>query len=159
VTFYPGDYLVTSTRGRFAGIIRKITHSGVNHAAVYVGSGQIVEAWTGGARLRPVSVWPDAIWSTVELTGAERLSIVRYARAMVGTPYNYKDIVAQFVVRVFRWNAPPWALDRLGRPDRLQCAQLVDLAYAAAGVSLFPDGRPFGLVAPSDLEGLIHAAP
>ena len=155
---YPGDYLVTATGGWCAGIIRKITRSKVNHAAVYVGKGNIVEAWTKGARLRTLDEWPDAQWSTVPLTGTQRIAVCRYALAAVGTPYNYFDIAAQFIVRVFGWHAPQWALDRLGRPDRLQCAQLVDLAYAAAGVTLFPDGRPFGLVAPSDLEGLIHAA-
>ena len=154
----PGDYMVTATGGWLSGWIRRITRSDVNHAAVYIGDGYIVEAWTSGARIRLMEEWPNAIWSTFPLTGPQRQSIVRYAKAMVGTPYNYWDIAAQAIVRVFKWNAPPWALDRLSRPDRLQCAQLVDLAYATAGVHLFPDGRPYGLVAPADLEALIHVA-
>lgn len=151
--------MVTATGGWFAKAIRWFTRSTVNHAAVYVGDGLIVEAWTSGARMRPMSEWPDAIWSTVIPSPDQRIAIVRYAKAAIGTKYNYLDIAAQAIVRLFKWHAPPWALNRLGRPDRLQCAQLVDLAYAAGGVTLFPDGRPFGLVAPSDLEDLIHVAP
>lgn len=154
----PGDYLVTASPGWIAWAIRKITRSTVNHAAVYVGEGKIVEAWQSGARVRPVSEWSNAICSTIQLTGSQRSGICRYARAAVGAKYNFLDVAAQAVVRLFKWHAPQWVLDRLGRPDRLQCAQLVDLAYAAAGVTLFPDGRPFGLVAPSDLRDLIHAA-
>jgi hypothetical protein len=153
----PGDYLVTASPGWIPWLIRKITRSTVNHAAVYVGEGLVVEAWQSGARLRKVSEWANAIDSTVPLTGNERIAVCRYARAAIGTKYNFLDIAAQALVRVFGWNAPQWVLDRVSRPDRLQCAQLVDLAYAAAGVHLFPDGRPLGLVAPSDLKDLIHA--
>ena len=154
----PGDYLVTATGGWVARVIRWVTRSTVNHAAIYIGGGQIVEGYAPGARIRPVTEWPDAICSTVKLTGTERLAICRYATAAAGTPYNYLDIAAQFFVRACGWHAPRFVLDRLSRPDRLQCAQLVDLAYFAAGVQLFPDGRPFGLVAPSDLLGLIDRA-
>jgi len=136
-------------------MIRIITRSTVNHAAIYIGGGQIVEGYAPGARMRPLSEWPNAICSTIKLTGTERLAICRYAQAAIGTPYNYLDIAAQAFVRVFHRNVPRFVLNRLGRPDRLQCAQLVDLAYAAAGVTLFPDGRPFGLVAPADLLDLI----
>lgn len=155
---YSGDYMVTTTGGWVSWAIRKLTRSTVSHAAVYVGGGNIVEAWASGARVRPLGEWPEAIWSTIPLTGQQRMAICRYALAAVGTPYNFLDIAVQGIVRLFGWHAPKWALNRLSRPDRLQCAQLVDLAYATGGVTLFPDGRPIGLVAPSDLKDLIHAA-
>lgn len=58
-------------------------------------------------------------------------------------------------MRLFKWHAPKWALNRVSDNKHLQCAQLVDYCYQMAGVHLFPDGRPDGLVAPSDLYDLI----
>lgn len=154
----PGDYMVTSTPGFVGWCIRKLTHSTVNHAAVYIGGGQIVEAQPSGAAVSPVSKYPRAVWSENQLTEPQRFRVVYYAEKAEHTPYNFLDIAAQAVVRLFGWHAPAFVLRRLARPDRLQCAQLVDLAYEEAGVKLFKDGRPFGLIAPSDLLDLIKAA-
>ena len=150
-----GDYMVTATGGWFARKIREITHSGVNHAGVYVGLEYLVEAQPGGAKLTRIREYPEAVWSRVLLTSRQRHDIASAALDLVGTPYNFMDIAAQAVVRVFGWHAPKWALRRLSTSKRLQCAQLVDVAYERAGVRLFPDGRPEGLVAPSDLYDLI----
>jgi hypothetical protein len=152
-----GDYMVTATGGWFGRKIREITHSGVNHAAIYVGLEYVVEAQPRGAKLTRVSVYPKAIWSAINLTSNQRREIAVSALSLVGTPYNFIDIAAQAVVRVAKWRAPKWALRRLSSAKRLQCAQLVDLAYEMGGVRLFPDGRPEGLVAPSDLLDLINA--
>jgi len=152
-----GDYMVTATGGWFARKIREITHSGVNHAAVYIGLEYIVEAQPGGAKLTRVSAYPNAIWSVIDLTSRQRHDIANAALSLVGTPYSFLDIAVQAIVRVLKWHAPKWALRRLSTSKRLQCAQLVDVAYERAGVRLFPDGRPEGLVAPSDLLNLINA--
>lgn len=147
-----GDFGVTATGGWVARKIREITHSPVNHAFVYIGSGRIVEGEPHGAANSSVDRYPAAIWySAPSEVGA---LIASRALRLVGTPYNYLDIAAQAVVRVLGWKAPRFVLARLSRSDRLQCAQLVDLAYHQAGVELFPDGRPGGLVAPSDLYDL-----
>lgn len=148
----PGDYLTTATGGWFGGAIRWITHSKVNHAAVYIGNGYIVEAEPKGARVGHVSEYPEPVWSNIDLTNPQRYVIVAAAQRFVGTPYNFLDIAAQAVVRLFRWHAPQWALDRVSRTDRLQCAQLVDECYMEAGVHLFPDGRPEGMISPEDLR-------
>jgi uncharacterized protein YycO len=151
-----GAFMVTPTGGWFAKLIRKVTHSKVNHAAVYVGAGFIVEAEPHGARVHLASHYPNAIWSEPPISVHTQLAIIHAALDLVGTPYNYLDILAQFLVRSFNWKAPKWALKRISDPSRLQCAQLVDVAYDKAGVKLFADGRPNGLVAPSDLLLLIE---
>lgn len=152
----PGDFMVTATGGWVAWAIRKITNSKVNHAAVYVDhGGLVVEAQPGGARLTKASKYKKAIWSNFNLNGDTRFHIVTNALSFVNTPYNFLDIAAQALVRVFDWHAPKWALKRLSSSKRLQCAQLVDLAYERAGVTLFKDGRPEGMVSPGDLYKLI----
>lgn len=152
-----GDYLVTPTGSWFGRAIRWFTSSTVNHAAVYIGNGRIIEAQPHGARCVSMHTYPHAIWSHMKLTPSQRIRIATEAVALLRTPYNFLDIAAQAVVRLFNWHAPKWAIDRVSRPDRLQCAQLVDLCYSRGGVILFPDGRPMGLVAPSDLLNLIEA--
>lgn len=151
-----GDFMVTATPGFVARMIRLITHSKVNHAAVYVGERWLVEACPSGAQPTLITHYPNATWSSLPLTASQRSMIATRAVDMIGTPYNFLDIAAQLAVRVFRWHAPQWALDRVARPDRLQCAQLVDLAYQLAGVHLFKN-VPMGLVAPGDLYDLIEA--
>lgn len=150
-----GDFGVTRTGGFVAWCIRHITHSTVNHAFIYVGDGQIVQAQPGGAVLSPASDYPNAQWSKRPLPLTTRYRIAQVARSVIGTPYNWLDVVAQAFVRLFGWVAPQWAQDRLSDPKTLQCAQLVDYCYWKAGVDLFGDWRPAGLVAPSDLKDLI----
>jgi hypothetical protein len=152
-----GDFMVTKTGGFVAWCIRKVTKSTVNHAAVYIGVGFIVEAQSNGAVISPVSKYPDAVWSTAPNSYDDQHKLRLAALDLVGTPYNFLDIAAQLFVRQFGWNAPKWAIKRLSSPKRLQCAQLVDEAYRRAGITLFKDGRPAGLVAPSDLLALIEA--
>jgi hypothetical protein len=152
-----GEFMVVRTGGWFAAAIRSITHSPVNHAALYVGSGLVVEAQPGGAKLTRASHYPKAIWSHQTLPVPTRQAIVHAALALVGTPYNFLDIAAQGLVRVLHWDAPKWALKRLSSTHALQCAQLVDCAYELAGVKLFADGRPEGMVSPGDLYDLIEA--
>lgn len=150
-----GEYMVTKTGGWFAWAIRKATRSSVNHAAVYVGHGFIVEAEPHGAKVSQVRDYPHAIWSKQEMTVHTRLRIIECALNLVGTPYNFFDIAAQALVRFAGWKAPDWAIRRLSSAKRLQCAQLVDIAYEQAGVKLFKDGRPEGLVSPGDLLNLM----
>lgn len=152
-----GAFMVTPTGGWFAKGIRWVTHSKVNHAAVYVGHGFIVEAEPEGAKVTLLTSYPKAIWSEPPISVHTQLAIVNAALDLVGTPYNWFDIFAQFLVRVLHWKAPNWALKRISNPKRLQCAQLVDVVYQKAGVTLFGDGRPSGLISPEDLRNLIVA--
>lgn len=151
-----GDYLVTATGGWFGKAIRRVTRSPVNHAAVYVGDGMIVEAQPGGAKKSPVTEYPNAIWSHMHLSHFQRVGIAIRAENMIGTPYSFLDIFVQALVRIFGWHAPGWAIKRLSSPKRLQCAQLVDYCYQKNDIELFPDGRPNGLVSPGDLLDAIQ---
>ena len=152
----PGDYGVTATNSWVSAAIRWCCKSKVNHAFVVLDGGNIIEAQPNGARVRTVDEYPDAIYSRAPLTDKQRASIVAYAKAEIGCRYNFLDIAAQLLVRVFGWHAPKFVLNRLADPERLQCAQLVDWVYEESGIQLFPDGRPEGLVAPSDLLNLIQ---
>lgn len=152
-----GDFAVMATSGWKARVIRWVTRSPVNHAVLHVGDGQIVEAQPHGARLSPAATYPAAIWSAMSLTAEQRASIAVHGRSHVGAPYSWLDDAAIALADVFGRKLPLFIRRRLSRPDRLQCAQLVDLSYHEAGIHLFTDGRLFGDVAPADLYQLIES--
>lgn len=151
-----GEFGVTATGGWVGWVIRKLCRSSVNHAFIYVGKGLVVEAQPNGAQIARATKYTKAVWSKQNLSVHQRLMLIDNALSLVGTPYNFVDIAAQLFVRLFGWKAPRWTLNRVSDPSRLQCAQLVDEVYHRSGLELFTDGRPEGLIAPSDLYDLIR---
>jgi uncharacterized protein YycO len=161
----PGDFFVTKVDGPVGVLISvgeflngsRFGHW--DHAGVYVGDGQIVEAEPGGARLAGLDEYAGRpiAWSTghVELTEAQRAVIVGAARSFIGVPYSAADYFAlalwHFRVRI------PWAKRVMNSRSSMICSQMTDAAFEAAGVHLFTDGREPGDVTPADLAALIGA--
>lgn len=154
MTPQPGDFCVVRTRGLVARLIRLITRSPWNHAAVFVTQTEIVEAQPfGAARDRfgyTVAAFSSGI---VVLTDQQRADITARALELVGTPYGFLDLLSlgclQYGIK------PRFIRNRVRRSDRLTCAQLVDACYAAAGLHLFTDNRVPMDVTPGDLGRLL----
>jgi len=161
----PGDFAVVRMGGRTGRLIRIgqwLNGDGFadyEHAFVYVGDAQLVEAQPGGAELRPLSVYDGRpmLWSTgrFDLTAEQRTRIVDAARHYIGVRYSFADYLA---LAAARFHLP------VGRPLRrfvadtrhMICSQLVDQCYQDAGVHLFDDGRWPGYVTPADLANLLR---
>lgn len=158
----PGDFALTRIRGitgAFVAAGQALVGDAapVQHAMVYVGDGQIVQAMPGGAELiRLEDASEPVAWSTgrVPLTGREREGITFAARALVGTPYSFLDY-ASIALAHFRVR-PAWVTDYVASTGHLICSQLVDEVYLRAGVHLFDDGRLPGDVTPGDLYRILH---
>jgi cell wall-associated NlpC family hydrolase len=158
----PGDFALTKIPGfigRFVAAGQWLVGdaSPVQHAFVYVGNGQIVQAMPGGAELIHLEdAHEPVVWSTghFALTAAERMFICGAARSLVGTPYSFLDY-ASIALAHFRIR-PAWVRDFVADSGHLICSQLVDEAYLRAGVHLFSDGRIPGDVTPGDLWNLLH---
>lgn len=162
----PGDFAVTTVRGQVGFLISlgewlngsRFGHW--DHAFVYVGDGQLVEAEPGGARLAGLDEYQGRpiAWSTdkVQLTDEQRAAIVGAARSFIGVGYGWRDYAAlalwHFRLRI------PWARKVMASRSSMICSELCDFAYEAAGVHLFADGRQPGDVTPADLAALIGAA-
>lgn len=160
----PGDFAVTSISGQVGFLISlgewlngsRFGHW--DHAFVYVGDGQLVEAEPGGARLAGLDEYAGRpiAWSTghVQLTDEQRGAIVAAARARIGTPYSGLDYLA---IAAHRFHLPvPWLRRYVASSKHLICSQLVDRCYADAGAHLF-SGIWEGYVTPADLADLIGA--
>lgn len=159
----PGDFFVIRTDGWAAPWIRLITRSDVNHAGILGSGGRTVEAAPHGAYEGYASDYPHAQWSHLDLTDEQRLRICQEAYRLVGTPYSWVDCAAIGIADISRAagipnvHVPEWVRKRLNRRTRLMCSQLVDTAYANAGVRLFTDDRLPGDVSPGDLANLLVA--
>lgn len=157
----PGDFALTRIHGITGRLIdagQRLVGDGspVQHAFVYVGNGEIVQAMPGGAELILLEMASEpVVWSTghFALTAAERMRIVGAARGLVGTPYSFLDY-ASIALAHFRVR-PRWVRDFVADSGHLICSQLVDEVYLRAGVHLFDDGRLPGDVTPGDLWKLL----
>lgn len=161
----PGDFAVARLDGRIGRLIRFgqwLNGDGFadyEHAFVYVGDDQLVEAQPGGALLRPCSVYEGrpALWSSghVALTPEQRAAVVAAACGYVGVPYSVLDY---FALAAHRFHLPigPLIKGYVADSRHMICSQLVDQCYQDAGVALFDDGRWPGYVTPADLAGLLR---
>lgn len=162
MTPIPGDFALT----KIGGVTGRLVAAGqaligdaapVQHAFVYVGNGQVVQAMPGGAELIQLEdASPVVQWSTghLDLTSEQRAIISANAIWLVGTPYSYLDYaslgLAHFRVR------PAWVTNYIASTGHLICSQLVDEVHLRAGVHLFDDGRLPGDVTPGDLWKLLN---
>jgi len=154
----PGDFALVRVSGPTGLLIRLgqglVSHTlaDYEHAFVYLGDGQLVEAEPGGVRVKPLSEYHgrNLMWSTgsVRLSRGQRVTIVAAAWAMKGRPYDYwdyPDIAAYHI---------PFLRRLLGLENRHRqaviCSQLVAETYNAAGVSL--SSEPDRYVTPADLH-------
>lgn len=130
----------------------------VQHAAMYLGGGWIVEAEPGGARKAPVAEYPmgSLVWSTglIDLSISQRIQLVAHAVDYIGTPYSALDY---FSLAAHRLHLRPPGLKRyIGSTKHMICSQLVDQCYQDAGIQLFDDGRWPGDVTPGALYRLLQ---
>lgn len=179
-----GDFFVSNSFSGAGGPIANlqtkavqwVTESDVNHAGIYTGAGQVVEAMPGGTRYAPLSNYQAdgrVIWSNgyglIDLRGQEhtdaRHRIASFAVQMIGTPYGWLDIAAIALaqrrlgsrISVRKPAAEqPWWVRRAVDPASVICSALVALAYAHAGVQLYVDGWLPQLVSPGDLHRLLR---
>lgn len=124
------------------------------HAFVYLGNGQLIEAEPGGARIRPLSEYDPAsiYWCSnisAGLTAPQRDAISLIARGFDGTPYSFLDYLALTAHKLHIWL--PGLRSFIKSTRRMICSQLCDTSYDLAGVHIFTDGRDPGDVDPLDI--------
>jgi cell wall-associated NlpC family hydrolase len=123
------------------------------HAFIYIGAGQIVEAEPGGARVAQLDEYRGRkiAWSTITLTDPQRARVVMEARVQASNKvgYSYLDYLA---IAAHRFHLPiPGLRSYIANSGHQICSQLVDWCWNKADVHLFRDNRWEGYVDPEEL--------
>lgn len=149
-----GDYFVVRTTGIAARLIQLGTWSKWNHAGIYIGNGQVVEARPTGVSVSPLFKYDNnqIIWNTGHdkpLTQVERKKLVEFALGFVGSGYGIWSIIS-LGFKCLTFGIPLLPADWMAiREKRVICSQLVAWVYSHAGVKL--SNKKHALVRPKDL--------
>lgn len=128
------DIIVSTTSARVSGLIRVGTRSVVSHAALYAGSGSVIEAIGTGVTVRSIddSLSEDVLavaYRSPHITSTIARAVIQYASAQIGKPYS--------VTAAGRSALPPLLCKVEGdTPAAFFCSQLVIEAYKRAGLPL-----------------------
>jgi uncharacterized protein YycO len=150
-----GQFGVVKTNGVFGKLIRVGTLSRWNHAFIYIGNGQIVEANPKGVEISDASKYPTIAWNKhQELSESERETIAKAAVAAVGKEYSFLTIALLALrilgVRIF---SNSWVIARLAMKEGYICSELVAECYDKAGV-VIANKRDY-LTVPGDLAEVL----
>lgn len=154
----PGDIGITSISGpvgRLISLGEWCLGDGFgtwDHAFVYLGQSQIVEAEPGGARIAELTEYSDRAVLWLRCPDQYRTGVALAAAHLEGTPYSAADY---FAIAAHRFHLPiPGLRDYVAASGHLICSALADRAAQLGGWQLFDDGRWSGYVVPADLAKL-----
>ncbi len=158
----PGDIGVTQVEGDVGRLIRLgqwLNGDGFadyEHAFVYIGNGQIVEAEPGGARVAELTEYNARNVAWLRCPPEHREAVAAVARKFTdpAVPYSAADY---FALAAHRLHLPiPWLRDYVKSSGHMICSQLADRAASNGGWQLFADKRWDGYVTPEDIWRLIR---
>lgn len=159
----PGDFAVVCgtipqavhDRNWGAALIEAVTRGPAYHALICTDPGRGIEARPHGAGYVQLDSYDPSrlLWSTAELTDAQRANLAAQARKFIGTPYGWGDDLA-IGLDALGLHAG-WVRDRLNDRRTVICSQLVAVCYVRAGIPLC-DKDP-SRVTPNDLRAVIQS--
>ena len=144
-----GDYFVVHTTGWAARLIQFGTRSKWNHAGIYIGDGQVIEARPNGIKIRSIDQYNSfpIIWSSEPLTEIQRKNLVKFAKTFKNEGYGIGSIIA-LAFKCLGLSLLP--LNILAEKEkRVICSQLVAWCYSHVKIKL--TDKPHALVTPADL--------
>lgn len=141
----PGDFIMLS------GVISDTTIPGGTwtHVAIYIGNGQIVEAWSPSVRQVPASILQtasDAAIYRVETSDAVKQAAVEFAVQQLGKPYDYS------------WTNL-WSGAKDVDSSSWYCSELIWAAYKISGVELDSERLSRRHVVPTELTETGNVSP
>lgn len=140
-----------------AKLIEWDTRSTCHHVVVAISNTECVSAEPGGVVIHPISYYHNLTFSRFDLSDDEKSSIVAAANASLKLPYNYAIYLPLFLSRVTNVPVPTPIAEWLGERRNVDCSQLADDIYKAAGKRLFIK-KPSDIVTPGDFERAFAAA-
>ena len=96
------------TTGFWGRVIRAVTKSHYNHTVIAISDTECIGAEPGGVRVRPITAFPDIVWSQFPLTLPEQVKIVTFAKTELSVRYNYADDLFIGIALLSREHTPRW---------------------------------------------------
>jgi hypothetical protein len=125
------------------------TRSPCHHVVVCINNTECVSAEPGGVILRTIHAYGHLTLSRFPLTNQNKAAIVAAARAKLTLPYNYAIYLPLLISRITDRPVPVPVAEWLGHRRNVDCSQLADDIYRAAGIPLFDPG-PSDIITPGD---------
>jgi uncharacterized protein YycO len=123
-----------------------------DHAFVYVGDGQVIEAEPGGAREADLSEYDPGSIAWIRCPDQYRQAVAEAARELKGVGYSAADY---FALALHRFHLPaPWLRTYVNSSKHEICSQLCVTAARRGGWKILPDSDWSGYVTPADLAAL-----
>jgi cell wall-associated NlpC family hydrolase len=157
----PGDFGLVPMGGQIGKVIRVLQwmdgtgFANYEHAFIYVGAGNIVEATPNGAVELTYHYGNNVYWSSgiINPLPIERANIVDAAIGFVGTPYSFLDYASLVAKRL---HVPGHVLeDYIASTGHMICSQLVAASYERGGYPLYKTWT--GNVTPGNLDVLLNS--
>jgi hypothetical protein len=151
----PGDIGLVPIKGgvglaiRFGQWLNGSGFANYEHAFVFVGQDEIVEAEPDGARLANLDEYDGRTIAWLRCPDEHRQAVADAARTFIGTPYGFLDYA---VIAAHRFHLPIPGLTRIANSRKsIICSELAVMAARLGGWPLCGD-KPAGFVTPDDLD-------
>jgi|GEM_PF-1737015 len=135
---------------RISKTIEGATHSDAHHVVIAVNETHVISPEPRGAKIRPMSYFPEIIWSQFDYTDVQRADMAFMAEALENHPYNYAGFALIGVENITGIRIPDRLARAVSRTDRMICSQMADFLLRNVGIQLFQ--AQSGMVSPADLE-------
>lgn len=130
--------------------IERITRSHTHHIVIAISETHVMSAEPHGARIRPMTDYPEIVWSQFDYTDVQRADMAFMAEALNNHPYNYAGFFLIGVEKVTGVTMPDRLAKAVSWTDRMMCSQMADFLLSKVGIDLFKFQS--GMVSPGDFE-------
>lgn len=156
----PGDIGLTQIGGRvgfairFGQLLDGDGFANYEHAFVWIGGGNLVEAEPGGARQANIREYATDTVEWLRCPPDLGSAVAAAALTLVGVPYSFLDYAA---IAAHRLHIPyPQLKTYIASSGHMICSQLCDRAAQLGGWHLYNDDRWPGYITPGDIWKLVQ---
>lgn len=141
--------------GLMARGIELVTQSHAHHVVIAINETHVVSAQPGGAVIRPMTDYPELVWSQFEYTDKQSQHMAVLAASMNRQEYNYLGFALIGFELITKTRVPDAVARAFSYQDRMFCSQMADFCLRKAGFDLFHS--EWGMVSPGDFERYFQA--
>lgn len=154
----PGDIVGVRGENMIGKIIRWVTDSNVNHVALYIGNGLLIESTLFyGVRILPLTVYTSDPLSQVSVVRVKKFintqNVIDYSYYFFGRKYDLFGQVGILALNMFRKMHLSWAVfwgkNRAVNENRLWCSEFIGELFDIENVKF--EAIDTSYLSPSDI--------